>query len=146
MINNKEVESPVERSVLDMIPRLVAIAGHLDGWTLYLNEPVVSIGRLWSNDIRLKEPLVSGHHCLIRNEGDEYIIEDLKSTNGTYVDGESVNASSLKEGSLIEIGASRFMFRLPEHLESRHSDLRSISQNLVVAENGRLPRDEIRLG
>src|ERR1700730_3697930 len=124
MINNKTVESPFERLGLGTIPQLVAIDGPLRGRTFYLDESVVSIGRLESNDIKLDDPFVSRHHCLIRNEGDEYLIEDLHSANGTYVNGKRVNIGSLKEGFLIGIGGSLFRFRFPQDLRSENSDLR----------------------
>jgi pSer/pThr/pTyr-binding forkhead associated (FHA) protein len=112
MTDNKIVESPIERLGSGMIPRLVAIDGPSSGRTFYLDDPVVSIGRLVSNDICLKDPFVSRHHCVIRNEGEQYMIEDLNSANGTYVNGERINAGSLKEGAIIQIGTSRLIFRL----------------------------------
>ena len=145
MTNNKTIESPIERLVLDMIPTLIAIDGPFSGRVFYLEEPVVSIGRLESNDITLEDPFVSRHHCLIRDEGDEYMIEDLHSANGTHVNGERVNASSLEEGSLIEVGSSQFLFRLPEDVRPEISDFRSTAsgENLVAAGNNPSP-DEIR--
>ena len=140
MTDNKIVKSPIEKLVLGMLPRLVAIDGPLSGRTFYLDEPIVSIGRLVSNDICLVDLYVSRHHCVIRNEGDEYMIEDLNSANGTYVNDARVNAGSLKEGSLIEIGASQFLFRVQNSEESLAS-----SQNLVVAECGLSQSEEIRL-
>jgi pSer/pThr/pTyr-binding forkhead associated (FHA) protein len=140
MTDNKIVESPVERLVLGMLPRLVAIDGPLSGRIFYLDEPTFSIGRLVSNNICLEDLYVSRQHCIIRAEGDEYMIEDLNSANGTYVNDERVNAGSLKEGSLIEIGASRFLFRL-QYSEGAIAS----SQNLVVAENGCSQSEEIRL-
>ena len=133
MTTNKTVDSTIERLFLAITPRLVAVDGPLSGQTFYLDEAVVSIGRLGSNDVCLEDPFVSRHHCVIRNEGDEYMIEDLNSANGTYLNGERVNAGSLKEGCLIEIGGSRFLFRLPNPEESI-----TLGQNLVVTENGRL--------
>jgi pSer/pThr/pTyr-binding forkhead associated (FHA) protein len=143
MIINKTIEKPVEGLILGLPPRLVAMDGPLRGRTFCLDESVVSIGRLESNNIKLNDPFVSRHHCLIRTEGDEYLIEDLHSANGTYVNGKRVNSGSLKEGFLIGIGGSLFLFRLP-----RDSDLKSIalSHNLVVAENGLSRLDGIRLG
>ncbi|HXM33682.1 MAG TPA: FHA domain-containing protein [Pyrinomonadaceae bacterium] len=148
MINEKTIESPIERLVVDMIPRLVALDGPLSGRTFYLDGPVLSIGRLVSNDICLDDPFVSREHCVIRTELEHYMIKDLNSVNGTYVNDERIDVDSLEDGSLIEIGASLFLFRLqnPEEPGSEISDLRSIalSQDLVVAENGRSPLDEIR--
>lgn len=130
-----------EGSVLGVIPRLVAIGGPLAGGTFYLDEPVVSIGRRSANDIGLQDPFVSRHHCMIRHDGQQHMIEDLNSANGTYVNGERVKAGALKEGSVIEIGASRFLFKLHNSEESMAS-----SQNLIVAEKGRLPSDGTRFG
>jgi|SRR5882672_6789957 len=139
MTTNKTVDSTIERLFLAITPRLVAVNGPSSGQTFYLNEPVVSIGRLGSSDVCLEDPFVSRHHCLIRNEGDEYVIEDLHSANGTYLDGERINAGSLKEGCLIAIGTSRFLFKLKNPEESI-----TLKQNLVAAENGASPLDELR--
>lgn len=132
MISNMTVESHVERMVSGMSARLEAIDWPLIGRTFYLDGPVVSIGRLVSNDICLEDPFVSRHHCLVRKEGGQYEIEDLSSTNGTYVNGERVNACSLKEGSLIRIGTARFEFRLPSP-----EGAMAASQNLIPSNGGR---------
>ena len=124
MINNKAFDSPIERLVLDIVPRLVAIEGPLRGRTFYLDEPALSIGRLVSNDICLEDPFVSRKHCVIRTENEHFVIQDSNSANGTFVNGERVNAGLLKEGSLIGIGSSLFLFRLPKDHRSEISDPR----------------------
>jgi pSer/pThr/pTyr-binding forkhead associated (FHA) protein len=139
MITDKIVDSPINKLFLAITPRLVAVEGPLSGQTFYLDEPVASIGRLGSNDICLEDPFVSRNHCAIRNDGDEYLIEDLNSSNGTYLNGERVNTGSLKEGCLIAVGASRFLFKL----QDREGSI-TLGQKLVVAENGRSPLDELR--
>ena len=131
MTTDKTVDSTIKQLFLAITPRLVAVNGPLSGETLYLNEPIVSIGRLVSNDICLDDRFVSRIHCVIRTEDGQYMIEDLNSANGTYLNGERINAASLKEGCLIEIGASRFLFELPKPEESITS-----GQNLVIAKNG----------
>lgn len=128
-----------EGSALGVIPRLVAICGPLAGRTFYLDQPVVSIGRRAANDIGLQDRFVSRHHCMIRRDGQQHMIEDLNSANGTYVNGERVKAGTLEEGSVIEIGASRFLFKLHKSEESMAS-----SQNLMVAGKCRLPLDGTR--
>jgi pSer/pThr/pTyr-binding forkhead associated (FHA) protein len=134
MTDDKMVESPVEISVSDMVPRLEAIDGPLIGRTFYLDKPVVSIGRLAENDICLEDSFVSRHHCVIRNVDGQYVIEDLNSANGTYVNGERVNACSLAEGDLIRIGASRFEVGLQNTEGSM-----AVSQNLFEAKNVHAP-------
>jgi pSer/pThr/pTyr-binding forkhead associated (FHA) protein len=111
----------------------------LSGQIFYLDEPVVSIGRLAANDICLEDPFVSRHHCIIRNEGDEYMIEDLHSANGTYLYGERVNVRSLNEGYLIAIGISQFVFKLQNPEESI-----TLGQSLLVAGSRPSLSDELR--
>ena len=124
MINNKAFDSPIERLVLEIVPRLVAIEGPLYGRSFYLHEPALSIGRLVSNDICLEDPFVSRKHCVIRTENEHFVIQDLNSSNGTFINGERVDAGLLKEGSLIGIGSSLFLFRLPKDHRSEISDPR----------------------
>jgi pSer/pThr/pTyr-binding forkhead associated (FHA) protein len=130
MTNNNPTDSDVGEQISSRIPILIATRGPLTDSTFCLNERIVFIGRGSSNDIVVKDSLVSRHHCVIRNGGGQYTIEDLDSSNGTYVDGERVQTGPLKEGSLIEIGVSRFLFRLrndEEIVASRH--------NVIEAEN-----------
>jgi len=139
MTTNKTADSPNERSFLAINPRLVAVGGPLFGQTFYLDEPFVSIGRLVSNDICLDDIFVSRVHCVIRTEDGQYVIEDLNSANGTYVNGERVNAGALNEGCLIQIGASRFLFELLDREE-----LVSLGPNLVAAEHGSSLLNDLR--
>jgi pSer/pThr/pTyr-binding forkhead associated (FHA) protein len=139
MTNNNTGDSPIKKLFLAITARLVAVSGPLSGETLYLDEPVVSIGRLGSNEVCLEDPFVSRHHCVIRNEGDGYLIEDLNSANGTYLNGERVNKGLLKEGCLVHIGVSQFIFKLQNPEESLTS-----GQNLVVAKNDPSPLGELK--
>jgi pSer/pThr/pTyr-binding forkhead associated (FHA) protein len=67
------------------------------------------------------------------------MIEDLHSANGTYLYGERVNVRSLKEGHLIAIGISQFLFKLQNPEESI-----TLGQSLVVAESRPSLLDELR--
>ncbi|PIS47085.1 MAG: hypothetical protein COT17_05450, partial [Elusimicrobia bacterium CG08_land_8_20_14_0_20_51_18] len=49
--------------------------------------PGVTIGRKADNDLVLDNATVSGHHCKIYKAGETFFIEDLGSTNGTFVNG-----------------------------------------------------------
>lgn len=97
-----------------MNPRLIAVFGPLSDWVIYLDAPIISIGRQMSNYICIADPYLSREHCLIRSVSGQFIIEDLNSSNGTYLNGEPVKESLLKEVSLIQVGASRFLFFLHE--------------------------------
>ena len=140
-LSNHIVEPPIESLILDKLPRLVAVEGPLIDQTIYLNESVISIGRQLANDISLDDPYVSRQHCLIRNEGQQYFIEDLNSANGTYVNNEQVKVRLLKEGTLIQIGSSRFLFSLQNSVE-----LLASSRDRMKSEDPRSPLEEISLG
>ena len=68
----------------------------------------VSIGRAGELDIVLVEDMVSRKHAKITLSDGKILLEDLGSTNGTYVNGEKVQAAILKEGDRILIGTSIF--------------------------------------
>ena len=72
----------------------------------YVVSPVgLKIGRSPPADIVLADPRVSRTHCLVELAGEELKVTDLKSTNGTYVDGERVDGvAMLPVGSLLRVG------------------------------------------
>lgn len=63
-----------------------------------------TIGRLPDNDIRVDNAAVSGHHSLIINILNDSFLEDLNSTNGTYVNGKLIKKHALKHGDVITTG------------------------------------------
>lgn len=63
-----------------------------------------TIGRLPDNDIHIDNMAVSGHHALIINILNDSFLEDLNSTNGTYVNGKLVKKHALQDGDVITIG------------------------------------------
>ena len=79
-----------------------------------LNEyPVGSgatIGRLPDNTLIIDNPAVSGHHARVFLEGDRYIVEDLRSKNGTYVNEKHVLRATLQNGDVLLVGKHRLVF------------------------------------
>ena len=69
-----------------------------------------TIGRLPDNDIRIDNPAVSGHHALIINILNDSFLEDLNSTNGTYVNGKIVKKHALQHGDVITVGHHALRF------------------------------------
>ena len=63
-------------------------------------------GRSGELDMVLAEDMVSRRHARILFEGDDIVIEDLASTNGTFVNGEKIKRSRLREGDRVLIGTS----------------------------------------
>jgi hypothetical protein len=74
-----------------------------------------SLGRAKVNDIVLNEDVaVSSEHCRIRPEDGAFVLHDLKSTNGTFVNDKRVSRQPLAEGDTIQVGETYLQFRL-EH-------------------------------
>lgn len=64
----------------------------------------VSIGRLPDNRIVIDNPAVSGHHARVFMDGDKVVLEDLKSTNGTFINNKPVTRRVLEHGDVVLIG------------------------------------------
>jgi pSer/pThr/pTyr-binding forkhead associated (FHA) protein len=80
-----------------------------------------TVGRLPDNDVRIDNPAVSGHHSLIINILNDSFLEDLNSTNGTYVNGKLVKKHALQHGDVITIGHNQLRFA-DQHLNEPEQD------------------------
>ena len=86
-------------------PRLEA-----GGQAYPLVRAITLMGRGTDADIRVEDPGVSRKHCEIV-AGNPAIIRDLKSTNGTFVDGNRIDECTLTEGAIVKLGGTAFTFR-----------------------------------
>ena len=68
-----------------------------------LDKPAFTLGRKPDNDIVLDNAAVSGHHCRISQSGGTWFVEDLNSTNGTFVNGKKTLKAGLKSGDTITV-------------------------------------------
>jgi predicted component of type VI protein secretion system len=69
-----------------------------------MNKERYTVGRLPDNDIRIDNAAISGHHSLIINILNDSYLEDLNSTNGTYVNGKLIKKHALQHGDVITVG------------------------------------------
>ncbi len=70
------------------------------------------VGRHERCDLRLVDSMVSRNHCMILSEGKRFIVKDLESRNGTWVNGRKIkNRRHIKGGDVIQIGPFRLLFR-----------------------------------
>lgn len=72
--------------------------------SLPVSEGFIDIGRESDNDIQLLDESVSRHHCKISNMPSVCSIEDLNSSNGTFINGKRIVSASLKHGDEIRLG------------------------------------------
>jgi len=93
-----------------MSPALIAIAGPLNGTTVELESPEVTIGREAGNLVCVQSAWVSRRHCALRREGGSVVVQDMESRNGTFVNGIPVTQQQLKDGDLLTVGDCSFRF------------------------------------
>jgi diguanylate cyclase (GGDEF)-like protein len=74
------------------------------GLQIELAEEPIEIGRGDDATLRVDSDLVSRRHAYIQRLGTRYVIKDLDSTNGTYVNDERITTKRLDEGDLIKVG------------------------------------------
>src|SRR5512140_3110307 len=73
--------------------------------------PVNSLGRHPNNSIQLLDKIVSKEHCIIELRGTQFILRDLGSLNGTFINNERVRGEApLKHGDEIALGATKGRF------------------------------------
>lgn len=76
-----------------------------------LESTAASLGRGLSNDIILEDTRVSRHHAQLRYKQRRFWITDLGSTNGTFVNGERVSETALRDGDVLSLGGLEMTFR-----------------------------------
>src|SRR6266478_204604 len=84
--------------------KLVLLSAGMTGRTHELKVDKTTIGRVEDNTFQIAEPSVSSHHCEVLLRGNDVVIKDLNSTNGSYINGEKINESVLKAGQILRLG------------------------------------------
>jgi pSer/pThr/pTyr-binding forkhead associated (FHA) protein len=92
------------------MPRLVLKFDDRELTECAIGTHAVSIGRLPDNTLVIDNPAVSGRHARVYKEGNHYVLEDLKSTNGTFVNDKPIARHTLLEGDVILVGKHTLIF------------------------------------
>jgi transcriptional regulator with PAS, ATPase and Fis domain len=106
--------------------RFVVSKGRDEGKEMVLQTPLVTIGTLPDNSLALTDPTVSRRHASVEETSHGYILRDLGSTNGTFLDGVRVREGYIQAGSHIRLGQSEMVF---SPLEERIENLSSTSDH-----------------
>jgi Nif-specific regulatory protein len=115
-----------------MPPRLAAISGKLKGAIFALNEESLVIGRETAANLCIADASVSRRHSKIEKDETGFIITDLESLNGTFVNNVPVSSRRLEHGDRVRIGDSQFMFLMHEgDATSKSSDVRLDEAHVV---------------
>ena len=83
-----------------------------DGTIIPLTEPEYLVGRHRENNIQLTDPGISGFHARIYRGPDGYVIEDLKSRNGIWLNGARVYVATLTSGDRVHLGQIDLMYEV----------------------------------
>jgi pSer/pThr/pTyr-binding forkhead associated (FHA) protein len=75
-----------------------------------LTKERTTLGRRPYNDVVIDNLAVSGEHAALQMNGSEVVLEDLNSTNGTYVNGKAIKKQALQNGDTIEVGKYKIKF------------------------------------
>lgn len=93
-----------------MSPRLAAISGKLKGGIFAVDEEAMVIGRETAAHLCIADASVSRRHSRIEKKDDVFVITDLDSLNGTFVNDLPVKTRVLEHGDRVRIGDSQFLF------------------------------------
>jgi len=119
-----------------MSARLIGHKGALAGREVVLSpDAECVIGRAPSATVQVDDDLVSRKHCRIFFEGGYYVLEDLQSKNGTWVNGERVSSTPLFDGDVVTIGRQQLRFKLDGDVNGRPTPvLRDVSTDRFSTE------------
>jgi diguanylate cyclase (GGDEF)-like protein len=101
---------------------VIVIYGPELGKRVQLGTAPFEIGRSSKNDLFLDQESISRHHARITFDGTQYWVADNNSTNGTYVNDESVREQRLRDGDQIRIGRSILKFMTGENIEVHYHE------------------------
>src|SRR3990167_2753566 len=118
MAKEMEFEGKTELLKMDETPvvvslrkcQLTVIEGPMRGNKITLNKNRMAIGKRENNDFILTDKTVSRNHLEIEYTSDSFLLRDLDSTNGTYLNGSRVKEVYLSPGDIIKVGGTSIEF------------------------------------
>jgi len=99
-----------------------------------LTKDRTTLGRRPYNDIVIDNLAVSGEHAVMQMSGADVFLEDLNSTNGTYVNGKAIKKQQLQSGDTVEIGKYKIKF-VHDGASDQHEKTMVINSGAMVAPN-----------
>ena len=96
-----------------------------------LTKDRTTLGRRPYNDIVIDNLAVSGEHSVMQMSGTDVTLEDLNSTNGTYVNGKAIKKQALQDGDTVEIGKYKIKF-VHEGVQEKHENPAVVSRGTAI--------------
>ncbi len=101
------------------MPSLFVFRGNDQGMRFELSADTLGIGRDTANDVQIHDTEVSRRHAELRRSGLSYLLVDLGSSNGTYVNGVRITTHSLASGDQVQVGSTQLLYTaIPSGAES----------------------------
>ena len=120
--------------------RLIMRQGPNVGKSYDLTKEVITIGRDLSNDLVINDAELSRHHSRLTRQGTRYVIEDLGSTNGTFVNSSRVSGQyTLNAGDLVNFGDTVTMLFEGMPTEAAATMIGSVATSGMTGEQPRAP-------
>ena len=79
-----------------------------------LTRDTYTVGRHRNNDIVISDPKVSSFHARLDRSPDGFVVVDLKSRNGSFINGRRVETGPLRNGDELRMGPARLVYRVDE--------------------------------
>ncbi|WP_198264637.1 FHA domain-containing protein [sulfur-oxidizing endosymbiont of Gigantopelta aegis] len=123
--------------------RLVLRFDGQDVQEFVLDKARITIGRTPANDIAIDNLAVSTHHATIHDTDDGVILEDMKSTNGTFVNDKKIIQQNLNDGDIIGMGKHQIIFFHQSIFSTAGSDDQSEATVMMSADFQQQLQDEL---
>jgi pSer/pThr/pTyr-binding forkhead associated (FHA) protein/tetratricopeptide (TPR) repeat protein len=129
-----EARSGAGAALADCTLQLVGRGGPYDGTVFKLDKPLLGIGRGKENEIALEDPSISRRHAQIRLSvsATRFTVLDLRSSNGTYVDGARVKRAECGETSVVRFGDLAFKVTVERRTAIVPTKKRSTRARLIL--------------
>jgi pSer/pThr/pTyr-binding forkhead associated (FHA) protein len=119
------------------MPKLVALSEGYTGRSHELTVERTTVGRVEDNAFTIPEPSVSSHHCEILLKGNEVVVRDLDSTNGTFINDERITEGVLKPGQILRLGQMELRLESGTPGAASSSGKKAMDHTLVVPQGVR---------
>lgn len=126
------------------MPKLVVITVGFNDVSFEVKPEKSSVGRLPDNQIPLPEPSVSSRHCELHAKGDEIVVKDLNSTNGTFINEKQLEPGkevTLRPGQVLRLGQVELKYETGKKQTEQPrttvklGDALSSGQTMVISKN-----------
>lgn len=118
--------------------KLVLLSEGLTGRSYELKVDRTTVGRVDDNAFQIAEPSVSSHHCEILLRGNDIVVKDLNSTNGTFISGEKVTEAVIKPGQILRLGQIEMRLESGAATATTATDKKKLDHTMVIPQGVKL--------